>query len=150
MREDLVDFLDDPPVEGDPQHALSLPRSGRQPTSFTAVNGDSQGNPPVRPVDAIKSASTNNESTNDTIAVATQLSLHGWRPNTDSMLDVSTNNKRKRSPSPNRNHNNHRQGETNDDGRESPKRRQTSAFVDSAVDLTSPDKESQPPTFAYV
>ena len=156
MREDPINPSDSSQVNGNPPHGLPLPRSQPPSTGFTAVNGDRQRNTSFRPDDAAGAsiASPVNDSTHDTIVVATNFPSHGygWRPTVegdrsaelvDSQQQDAATNKRKRSDSPHR--------RTNGDGHvdepgghrgESPKRRHVQSLVDSAVDLTSPDRDS--------
>ena len=155
MREDSTDLRNDSPADVHRSHAPIVPQSDSNASGFTAVNGDNRRVAPFLPMDTTKSiTSANAASPSDTIVVSTQFHSHGWRPSIESVPekrfdskphDKSTSNKRKRtsrSPEPGADHDN-QQRAINGDGRESPKRRQLTALLDSAVDLTSPDEESR-------
>ena len=158
MREEPSDLIDDLPVNGEsPQEstpARAVARSDPPSTGFTAVNGDSQRSTSFRPDDAIGLPTTSNDNNYiyGSITMASGINSHGWRPDERSAPekraeisrdDRSTSHKRKR-PHPkvvDPGDDFHR-SESHGDGRSSPKRR-VMPLLDSAIDLTSPERTDE-------
>ena len=146
-----------PAINGD-GHA-SLQRLDSVPSGFTAVNGDGQKNSSRRSEDSSKNSTTLQEKSallpksSDSGPTFSQVSPHGWRANGRNLSEIAADSpfdddnesrKRKRSGSKGL----ERESDTRPDqprsaGAQSPKRRMTN--IDSAIDLTSPQKPSATP-----
>lgn len=145
-----------PTTTNEPEvHSSEAPALG-----FTAVNGESR-NLSITRVDGPSRKALSDQDYRDSTEVDTEIShspvqyhCHGWRADSHSSYpprrDSLETRKRKRSDSICTNVPREVQGhQPNDDRTGSPRRRMTN--MDSAIDLSSPDKASQvPPTFPAI
>ena len=153
MREEPINLIDDSPVNGDAPRGLPLAATNVPSSGFTAVNGESQRTTSFRPEEVRQSiTSPDNDSAHKAGPGAPPFHAHGWRPDerssaerrTDSQRqETATSNKRKRSdPTDAEGEDDAQQHAGSGEGRQSPRRRITTT-LDSAVDLSSPEKTTQ-------